>query len=85
MASQTLETKEFDELCQSTRSKQRFSYDEVKNITPLESRDPSFLNDRLTKLSSDQNVNEMLPVEFFNREKFKKAVRDKTSRSSSSK
>ena len=31
MASQTVETKEFDELCQSTKSKQRFSYDEIKN------------------------------------------------------
>ena len=86
MASQTVETKEFDELCQSTKSKQRFSYDEIKNnATFIESRGPSYLNDRLTKLSSSFDVNDMLPVEFFNRDKFRKAVRDKASRSSSSK
>ena len=80
-----METKEFEDLAQSNKSKQqRFSYDHQKPFTPLESRDPSFLNDRLTKLSSDHNTS-MLPVEFINREKFKRAVRDKTSRSSSSK
>ena len=49
-----METKEFEDLAQSNKSKQqRFSYDHQKPFTPLESRDPSFLNDRLTKLSSD--------------------------------
>ena len=53
-------------------------------MTPFESNSPSSLNEGFREASLDSEVSQMLPVEFFNRENFKKAVIDRHYRNTSS-
>ena len=52
-----LTAQDANDLYQSTKSRQRFSYDEFKLVTPFESNSPSSLNESVAQASFESEVN----------------------------